>query len=35
LGLPSFVGKSKTLNFNNIIEKVAQRPENSKVKFLS
>jgi len=34
-GLPSFVGKSRALAFKNIIEKVAQRLGNSKVKFLS
>jgi hypothetical protein len=35
LGLPSFVGKSRKLAFHDIIDKVAQRLRNWKVKFLS
>jgi len=35
LGLPSFVGKSRRLAFHDIIDKVTQRLENWKVKFLS
>jgi hypothetical protein len=35
LGLPTFVGKSRTLAFKNIIDKVTKRLDNWKVSFLS
>jgi hypothetical protein len=34
LGLPTFVGKSRTQSFKNIIEKVSKRLENWKCSFL-